>query len=106
MLPLHHSPSESVLAEYPRLRPSAIPASPAAAGPFVRTVFGRPVSRQHAAVNVTSDGAFVEDLQSRNGTLVNGLPLASRRRLENRDEIGVRGQRLVFATARGRRARG
>ncbi len=81
-----------------------------------RTVIGRhpgctvvldaaAVSRQHAAVTVTSDGAFVEDLQSRNGTLVNGLLLASRRRLEDGDEIGVCGQRLVFATALRRRPR-
>ena len=56
-------------------------------------------------MTVTSDGAFVVDSQGRNGTLVNGLPLASRRRLEDRDEIGVCGQRVVFATALRRRSR-
>ncbi|MFM7207020.1 MAG: SpoIIE family protein phosphatase [Planctomycetaceae bacterium] len=63
------------------------------------------VSRQHAAVSLSAEGAFVEDLQSRNGTLVNGLPLTSRRRLEDGDEIGVCGQRLVYVEATRRRAR-
>ena len=63
------------------------------------------VSRQHAAVSFSPEGAFIEDLQSRNGTLINGLPLAGRRRLEDGDEIGVCGQRLVFVESNRRRPR-
>ena len=63
------------------------------------------VSRQHAAVTFAQEGAFIEDLQSRNGTLINGLPLTARRRLEDGDEIGVCGQRLVFVEANRRRPR-
>ena len=63
------------------------------------------VSRQHAVVTCSADGAFIEDLQSRNGTQINGLPLTARRRLEDGDEIGVCGQRLVFAEANRRRQR-
>ena len=63
------------------------------------------VSRQHAVVALSPDGAFVEDLQSRNGTFVNGVPLAARRRLEDGDEIGVCGQRLVFVESSRRRPR-
>ena len=81
-----------------------------------RTVIGRhpgcdivfdaaAVSRQHAAVTLSAEGVFVEDLQSRNGTLVNGLMLAARRQLEDGDEIGVCGQRLVFVEATRRRSR-
>lgn len=33
------------------------------------------VSRQHAAIEVRPDGAFVEDLRSRHGTRVNGVPV-------------------------------
>ena len=32
------------------------------------------VSRQHAAVTLRSDGAYIEDLGSRHGTRVNGVP--------------------------------
>ena len=81
-----------------------------------RTVIGRhpgceivfdaaAVSRQHAVVTLGPDGVFLEDLKSRNGTLVNGLPLTARRRLEDGDEIGVCGQRLVFVEATRRRPR-
>lgn len=57
------------------------------------------VSRQHAAVTAGPDGVFLEDLKSRNGTLVNGQRLTARHRLEDGDEIGVCGQRLVFVEA-------
>ena len=54
------------------------------------------VSRQHCAVTVTPDGVVVEDLRSRNGTLLNGVPLAGPRRLENGDELSICGHRLAF----------
>lgn len=54
------------------------------------------VSRQHAAVVVTDEAASIEDLRSRNGTLVNGTALTGIRRLQSGDEIAICGQRLVF----------
>jgi len=63
------------------------------------------VSRQHAAVTVGPEGTAVEDLQSRNGTLLNGQSLTGRRRLEDGDEISICGQRLVFLESPGRRSR-
>ena len=57
------------------------------------------VSRQHAVVSVSAEGVSIEDLRSRNGTLVNGVPLAGVRRLEPGDEVSICGQRFVFADA-------
>jgi len=54
------------------------------------------VSRQHCALTVTADGVVAEDLRSRNGTLLNGVPLAGPCRLENGDELSVCGHRLTF----------
>jgi len=54
------------------------------------------VSRQHCALTVTVDGVVAEDLRSRNGTLLNGKPLAGPRRLENGDELVICGHRLAF----------
>ena len=57
------------------------------------------VSRQHAAVTVSTEGVSIEDLRSRNGTLVNSVPLTGIRRLEPGDEVSICGQRLVFTDA-------
>jgi sigma-B regulation protein RsbU (phosphoserine phosphatase) len=54
------------------------------------------VSRQHVALTVSADGVSIEDLRSRNGTLVNGVPLAGLRRLQPGDEVSICGQRLVY----------
>lgn len=63
------------------------------------------VSRQHAAVMIEDGGAFIEDLRSRNGTLLNGVPLNAKRRLEDGDEVSVCGQTLLFLTSARRRSR-
>jgi sigma-B regulation protein RsbU (phosphoserine phosphatase) len=74
-----------------------------------RTVIGRhpacdividasSVSRQHAAVVLEGDAAFVEDLRSRNGTAVNGRPIAGRRQLEDGDEVQICDQRFLFSS--------
>ncbi|MCE9629552.1 MAG: SpoIIE family protein phosphatase [Planctomycetia bacterium] len=63
------------------------------------------VSRQHAAVTLDDGAVFIEDLRSRNGTLVNGVPLNARRRLEDGDEVSICGQRLVFLASARRRPR-
>jgi predicted component of type VI protein secretion system len=47
------------------------------------------VSRQHCLLRVTPGGAFIRDLGSRNGTLVNGMRVVRERRLENCDQLQV-----------------
>ncbi len=47
------------------------------------------VSRQHCLLRVAEDGAFLRDLGSRNGTLVNGELLHAERRLADGDRIQV-----------------
>lgn len=76
-----------------------------------RTVIGRhpscdvmiaesAVSRQHAAVIVDpASGVSVEDLGSRNGTLVNGRTISARQALAVGDELCVGGQQLILARA-------
>jgi predicted component of type VI protein secretion system len=52
------------------------------------------VSRQHCLLRVTTTGAFLRDLGSRNGTLINGELLHEERRLGHGDQVQL-GQ-LVF----------
>jgi pSer/pThr/pTyr-binding forkhead associated (FHA) protein len=47
------------------------------------------VSRQHCLLRVTSEGAFLRDLGSRNGTLINGARFVEERRLEHGDQVQV-----------------
>jgi DNA-binding CsgD family transcriptional regulator len=47
------------------------------------------VSRRHAAFGIDGDHPFVWDLKSRNGTRVNGQPIAGRTRLAPGDRIGL-----------------
>lgn len=54
------------------------------------------VSRLHARIEVREDGVYVEDLGSRNGTLVNGAPIAGSRRLAPDDEIGIGSASIIF----------
>ena len=54
------------------------------------------VSRQHAAVEMKDGNWWIEDLGSRNGTLINGEKLNGPHQLEAADEIGVCEDRLVF----------
>ena len=74
-----------------------------------RTVIGRhpgcdivvdsgAVSRQHAAIVYADGKHWVEDLGSRNGTLVNGHRVAERQQLETADEISVCDQRFSFTS--------
>jgi pSer/pThr/pTyr-binding forkhead associated (FHA) protein len=44
------------------------------------------ISRAHAAVGFDTDGFFIEDLDSTNGTRVNGAPVV-KQHLKNDDEI-------------------
>jgi DNA-binding winged helix-turn-helix (wHTH) protein len=58
------------------------------------------VSRRHARVVVTDEVALLEDLGSRNGTLVNGEPVTSPRPLANGDRIKIGAASLVFRCSR------
>ena len=57
------------------------------------------VSRRHARIRVTPSGASIEDLQSRNGTFVNGRRIEAPMALQNGDhiEIGVSAMTIVSA---------
>ncbi len=58
------------------------------------------VSREHARIDLLADSAYVEDLDSRNGVLVNGsrlLPgIAGRRRLSSQDRIEIAAFEFVY----------
>ena len=57
------------------------------------------VSRQHCLLRVTADGAWVQDLGSRNGTLVNGELVSGERRLWPGDHLQI--GPLVFEVSLG-----
>ena len=63
------------------------------------------VSRRHALISVDSDIARVEDLESTNGTLLNGAPLASPTVLQDGDVVEVGSLRLTFRTLSNTAAR-
>ncbi len=54
-------------------------------------------SRLHAILDIEDGFAFVEDLGSRNGTLVNARPISGRVRLAPGDEIGLGRVRVIFS---------
>ena len=75
-----------------------------------RTVLGRhpscdivipdsSVSRHHAAFIRDGERVLIEDLRSRNGTLVNGRRVAGQRLLSDRDEVSVGEHRMQFRIA-------
>ncbi|QDU55620.1 SpoIIE family protein phosphatase [Aeoliella mucimassa] len=59
------------------------------------------VSRQHAAIIKESDGVFVEDLNSRNGTFVNEQRVEGRRQLKHGDRILICDQVLGVHVMQG-----
>ena len=54
-------------------------------------------SRQHARVSWSADSWILEDLGSRNGTLLNGQPISAPTRLQDSDLIEVAGFAITFA---------
>ncbi len=60
------------------------------------------VSREHAVLRLGPGGAFVRDLQSRNGVLVNGAKIQNEVQLKDRDRIRIGAQEMVFCIAADR----
>lgn len=60
------------------------------------------VSRRHAVLSWQGDGAYIKDLDSTNGTRINGLKLSSNRsyRLHDGDEIELGSARLTVRFVR------
>jgi hypothetical protein len=54
------------------------------------------VSRRHALLTVTQDKVEVEDLESRNGVLVNGQKITGRVKVELGDKILIGGQEMTL----------
>ena len=57
-------------------------------------VDARTVSRRHARIMVVSGKAAVEDLESTNGTSVNGKRIAGRTQLDPGDELALGSEKL------------
>ncbi|MDQ6766302.1 MAG: FHA domain-containing protein [Candidatus Eremiobacteraeota bacterium] len=55
------------------------------------------VSKEHARLRLEGRSAFVEDLHSTNGTLVNGRAIDGPTRLRRGDRIGLGANVIVFA---------
>ena len=64
------------------------------------------VSRRHVVIRISGDRAWIEDLGSRNGVLVNDMPLEGTATLSHRDRIRVGNQTLLFIDAQLRRSGG
>src|SRR5579883_2546756 len=58
------------------------------------------VSRRHALLTVTQDGVSIEDLQSRNGVIVNGRKIGGRVQLAAGDRILIGAQELTLLQGR------
>lgn len=54
------------------------------------------VSRRHARITVDGQAALIEDCGSRNGTWVGGQRASGRVRLNDGDDIGIAGIRMLF----------
>lgn len=62
------------------------------------------VSRHHAAIDVTPDGAVLRDLESRNGVRLNGTRVTGPQHLSLGDKIGIGSAELVFGEQSDRSA--
>jgi predicted amidophosphoribosyltransferase len=60
------------------------------------TLFDPLISRRHARIRVTGESAILEDLGSRNGCRVNGVPIKGPQLLHDGDRIRIGTQELVF----------
>lgn len=70
-------------------------------GPDCHVTIDDPMlSRRHVRIVLGDEGPTVEDLESRNGTQLNGAPLRGRASLEDGDRIRLGAQELVFVAQR------
>src|ERR1700679_2549061 len=58
------------------------------------------VSRRHALLVVSRDGVTIEDLQSRNGVIVNGQRIPGRTKVQAGDKIVIGSQELTLLEGR------
>jgi hypothetical protein len=61
------------------------------------TIFDPLISRKHARISVQGDECVLEDLGSRNGCRVNGVPIQGPQRLKEGDRIRLGKHELVFS---------
>lgn len=61
------------------------------------------VSRQHAKIECDGENYYLEDMQSRNGTLLNELPVTKRTTLRDGDHVQICDVTLVFRNEQQRR---
>src|SRR5688572_28286157 len=54
------------------------------------------LSRRHAEIELRADGPYIVDLESTNGTFLNGERLHRERKLRDGDVIAVGGNTLIF----------
>ena len=59
-------------------------------------ISSRKVSRRHARILVTREGATLEDLGSKNGTYLNGRRVEEAAELTHGDEISIGPAKLIF----------
>ena len=61
----------------------------------------RTVSRLHAKLVSTEEGDYLLDLNSRNGTTVNGVPLMgeTKKKLEDGDDVSFAGKKYRYKSA-------
>lgn len=59
-------------------------------------ILGPAVSRRHARILVAAGGATLEDLGSKNGTLLNGTRISGPVSIEDGDEIELGGAKVIF----------
>src|ERR1700704_2264586 len=62
------------------------------------------VSRRHAVMMVSPDGVTVEDLESRNGVVVNGMRIEGRVHLNVGDKVMIGSQELTLLGSREARS--
>jgi pSer/pThr/pTyr-binding forkhead associated (FHA) protein len=61
------------------------------------TLFDPLVSRHHALIIINVDGAFIDDLRSRNGVMVNEVRVHARTRIENGSRIRLGRQNIIVS---------
>jgi pSer/pThr/pTyr-binding forkhead associated (FHA) protein len=63
----------------------------------VAVIKDRQASRQHARITCSNGDFWIEDLNSLNGTRLNGVRIQKKQKLTNNDQIGV-GDDVMFFT--------